>query len=66
MDIDWNILDSHLEGLGPLFGKKRRITFDIEFIFKEVTGNSPSTKGKRKKQSATKAQKLQKAANAGL
>ncbi|KAH8742463.1 hypothetical protein F5883DRAFT_610325 [Diaporthe sp. PMI_573] len=40
LDIDWNMLDSHMEGLGTLFSKKRRITFGIEFVFKEVTGDS--------------------------
>jgi hypothetical protein len=66
LDIDWNMLDSHLEGLGTLFGKKRRIIFGIEFIFKEVTGDFPLTKGKKKGQSAIFAQKLQRAADAGL
>lgn len=63
LDIDWNMLDSHMEGLGTLFSKKRRITFGIEFIFKEVTGDSSPTKGKKKGQSATEAQKLQRAAD---
>ncbi|KAH8761633.1 hypothetical protein F5883DRAFT_386422, partial [Diaporthe sp. PMI_573] len=46
--------------------RKRRITFGIEFVFKEVTGDSSSAKGKKKGQSATEAQKLQRAADAGL
>jgi hypothetical protein len=27
---------------GPLFSKKRRITFGIEFVFKKVSGDSSS------------------------
>jgi hypothetical protein len=38
----------------------------MEFIHKEVTCNSTMAKGKRKKKSATEAQKLQRAADAGL
>jgi hypothetical protein len=49
-----------------LFSKKRKIIFSIEFVYKEVTGDSTLAKGKKKKQSATAAQKLQRAADAGL
>lgn len=65
LEIDWDVLNSHVEGLGVLFGKRRKITFGIELIYKEVTGNSTATKSK-KGQSATEAQKLQRAADAGL
>ena len=66
LEINWQIVDEHLEGLGDLFSKGRKITFSIEFIFKEVTGDSTTAKGKEKKKSATEAQKLQRAADAGL
>jgi hypothetical protein len=44
-----------------LFSKGRKITFSIEFVYKEVTCNSTTIKGKKKKKkkkSATEAQKL--------
>ena len=44
-----------MEGLGALFSKKRKITFGIEFVYKEAPGNSLSARGKKKGQSATKA-----------
>jgi len=49
-----------------LFNKGRKITFNMEFVYKEVTGNTITAKGKKKKKSATEAQKLQRAADAGL
>ena len=66
-EIDWKIIDEHLEGLGNLFSKGRKITFSIEFVYKEVTGDSTTAKGKKKKKkSAMEAQKLQRAADASL
>ncbi|KAK1480547.1 hypothetical protein CCUS01_16205 [Colletotrichum cuscutae] len=65
LEIDWDILNSHVEGIGALFGKRRNITFGIDLIYEEVTGNSMATKSK-KGQSATEAQKFQRAADAGL
>ncbi|KAH8749367.1 hypothetical protein F5883DRAFT_695121 [Diaporthe sp. PMI_573] len=55
-----------MEGLGALFSKKKKIIFGIEFVFKEAPGDSSSPRGKKKGQSATEAQKLQRAADAGL
>jgi hypothetical protein len=49
-----------------LFRKGRKITFSIEFVYKEGSSDSTTAKGKKKKKSATKAQKLQRAANTGL
>ncbi|KAK4096624.1 hypothetical protein N658DRAFT_489813 [Parathielavia hyrcaniae] len=66
LEIDWNIVDSHMESLSGLFSKRKKITFSMEFIFKEVISDSAMTKGKKKKQSATETQKLQRAADAGL
>lgn len=66
LEINWQIVDKHLEGLGDLFSKGRKITFSIEFVYKEVIGDSTTAKGKKKKKSATEAQKLQRAADAGL
>ncbi|KAI9765131.1 MAG: hypothetical protein M1840_007838 [Geoglossum simile] len=65
LEINWQIIDEHLEGLGDLFSKGRKISFSIEFVYKEVTGDSTTAKGKKKK-SATEAQKLQRTADAGL
>lgn len=42
------------------------LTFSIEFVYKEVTGESTVAQGKVKKKSATEAQKTQRAAEAGL
>ncbi len=64
LEIDWKIADSHIEGLSALFSKRRKITLSMEFIYKEVAGESVA-KGKKKK-SATETQKLQRAADAGL
>ncbi|KAH8749590.1 hypothetical protein F5882DRAFT_310766, partial [Hyaloscypha sp. PMI_1271] len=51
------IINEYLEGLSNLFSKGRKITFSIEFIYKEVTSGSIIVKGKKKK-SAIEAQKL--------
>ena len=66
LEINWQEVDEHLEGLGDLFSKRRKIIFGIEFIYKEVTGDSTTAQGKKKKKSATETQKLQRAADAGL
>jgi hypothetical protein len=66
LEIDWQLVDKHLEGLGDLFSKGRKITFSMEFVYKEVTCESTTAEGKKKKKSATEAQKLQRAAEAGL
>lgn len=55
-----------MEGLGTLFSKRRKITINMELIYKEVASDSTMLKSKKKKQSATEAQKLQRAAEAGL
>ncbi|KAH6623189.1 hypothetical protein F5144DRAFT_623218 [Chaetomium tenue] len=65
LEIDWKMVDNHMESLSALFSKRRKITFSIEFVFKEVTSGSAMTKGKKNKQSATEAQKLQRATDAG-
>jgi hypothetical protein len=41
-----------------LFSKGRKITFSIEFVYKEDTCDSTTAKGKKKKKSTTEAQKL--------
>jgi hypothetical protein len=55
LEINWQILDKHLEGLGDLFSKGRKITFSIEFVYKEVTSDLITAKGKKKKKNATEA-----------
>ena len=66
LQIDWQMIDEHLEGLSGLFSMGRMITFSMEFVYKEVTSDSTTAKGKGKRKSATEAQKLQRAAAAGL
>ncbi|KAL0933509.1 uncharacterized protein CTRU02_212472 [Colletotrichum truncatum] len=66
LEIDWDTVNSHLEGLSDLFSKRRKITLRVELIFKEAIGDSAAVKSKKKGQSATEAQKLQRAADAGL
>jgi hypothetical protein len=60
------MVDKYLEDLGDLFSRGRKIIFNIEFIYKEIIGDAITAKGKKKKKSATEAQKLQRAADAGL
>jgi len=50
-----------------LFSKGQKITFSMEFVYKEVHCDSTIAKGKKKKKkSATEAQKLKRATDAGL
>jgi hypothetical protein len=49
-----------------LFSKGRKIIFSIEFVYKEVTSESTTVKGKKKKKNASEAQRLQRAAEASL
>jgi hypothetical protein len=51
-------VNKYLEGLSDLFSKGKKITFSIEFVYKEVTSDSTIAKGKKKKKSAIEAQKL--------
>lgn len=39
LEINWQIVNEHLDGLGDLFIKGRKITFSIKFVYKEVTGD---------------------------
>jgi hypothetical protein len=66
LEIDWQLVDEHLEGLSDLFSMGRKITFSMEFVYKGVTCDSTTAKGKKKKKSATEAQRLQRAADASL
>ena len=43
LEIDWQLVDEHLEGLSDLFSMGRKITFNIEFVYKEVTCDSTNT-----------------------
>ncbi|KAL5347584.1 hypothetical protein ACLOAV_006992 [Pseudogymnoascus australis] len=52
--INWQEVDNHREGLSDLFTKGRKIAFSMEFVYKEVTSDSTTAKGKKKKKSATK------------
>lgn len=50
------MINKHLEGLRDLFSKGRKIIFSIEFVYREVTSDSTTVKGKKRKKSATEAQ----------
>lgn len=64
--VDWDMVDDHLEGLGDLVRLGKKITVHIELVYKEESQLSAGSKRKGKKQSATEAQKAQRAAEAGL
>jgi hypothetical protein len=49
LEIDWQLVDKHLEGLGDLFSKGRKITFSMEFVYKEVTCESTTAKGRKRR-----------------
>ena len=49
-----------------MFSMGRKITLSIEFVYKEVACDTATGKGKKKKTSATEAQRLQRAAEASL
>jgi len=49
LGVDWQLVDDHLEGLGDLFSKGRKITVTMEFVYKEATCESTTVKGKKKK-----------------
>ncbi|PVH68670.1 hypothetical protein DL98DRAFT_564632 [Cadophora sp. DSE1049] len=66
LEIDWQQVDEHLEGLSDLFSMGRKIILSMEFVYKEVACDSATAKGKKKNKSATEAQRLQRAAEAGL
>ncbi|KAI4599592.1 hypothetical protein KJ359_001689 [Pestalotiopsis sp. 9143b] len=60
------MVDDHLEGLGDLVRLGKKITVHIELVYKEDGQPSAGAKRRGKKQSATEAQKAQRAAEAGL
>ncbi|CZR52126.1 uncharacterized protein PAC_02003 [Phialocephala subalpina] len=55
LEIDWQLVDEQLEGLSDLFSMGRKITLSMEFVYKEVTCDFITAKGKKKKKSAIKA-----------
>jgi len=55
LEINWQKVDKHLKGLGDLFSKKKKIIFDIEFVYKKVTSDFTTAKGKKKKKNVTEA-----------
>jgi hypothetical protein len=67
-EINWDMIDNHIEGLSDLVSKGKKITLSVELVYKEVTGEPGQSKRqkKTKKKSATEAQKAQRAADAGL
>lgn len=64
--MEWQQVDKYLEGLKDLFSIGRMITFSIKFVSKASLGGFATVKGKKKTKSATKAQRLQRAAKVGL
>jgi len=59
-------MDEYLEGFNDLFSKGRKIIFNIKFIYKKIIYDSTTAKGKKKKKSTIKVQKLQRTADADL
>jgi hypothetical protein len=55
LEINWQLVNKHLEGLSDLFSKGRKITFSMEFVYKEDTCDSTIAKGKKKKKCTTEA-----------
>lgn len=48
LEIDWEMVDNHVEGLSALFSKRGKITISTEFIYNEAAGE-PVAKGQKKK-----------------
>lgn len=65
-DVDWDVLDEHIEGLGDLFKRGRKVNLSMELVYKEVLTAATTVKGKAKGKSASETQKLQRLAEAGL
>lgn len=65
MSDDWQILNAHLEGLCDLFRKGKKY-IQQNFIYNEGISESTIAQDKKKKKSAPKVQKLQRAAEPGL
>jgi len=64
--MEWQQVDKYLEGLKDLFSIGRMMTLNIKFVSKASLGGFATVKGKKKTKSATKAQRLQRAAKVGL
>jgi hypothetical protein len=54
LEIEWQQVDEHLEGLSDLFNMGRKITLSMEFVYKEVASDSATAKGKKKKKARQK------------
>lgn len=58
-NINWEAIDTHLEGLRDLFKGGKKITLLMEFFYKEVVSESTAAKGTKKKKSRTEEQRAQ-------
>lgn len=70
-DVNWQMVDSHLEGLGTIFNKgekmTKRITLLMEFVYKEIVSDPAAAKGqKRKRKNDNEATKAEIAKDASL
>ncbi|KAH8800857.1 hypothetical protein F5884DRAFT_540987 [Xylogone sp. PMI_703] len=68
LDINWQLIDDHLEDFNDLFNKRRKITLNMEFVYKKITRDSITAKNKKKKKktTTTKTQKLQRTTKVSL
>ncbi|EJP61977.1 uncharacterized protein BBA_09025 [Beauveria bassiana ARSEF 2860] len=67
-NIRWSVIDQHLESLAILFNAGRKITFSLEFVYKEVTDQSATgaRSGKKKRKTQSEVQREKMAAESGL
>lgn len=58
-NINWETIDTHLEGLGGLFKGGKKITLLMELFYKEVIDEFTAAKGAKKKKSRSEEQRAQ-------
>ncbi|KAL7904523.1 hypothetical protein GGI35DRAFT_484431 [Trichoderma velutinum] len=58
-NINWEAIDTHLEGLGGLFAGGNKITLLKELFYKQVIDESTAAKEAKKKKSRTEEQRAQ-------
>ncbi|KAI9146746.1 hypothetical protein HJFPF1_13484 [Paramyrothecium foliicola] len=65
-NIDWEPIDTHVEGLGGFFSKGKKISLSVEFFYKEVVDASTAARTTRKRKTRTEDQRAQLDREAGL
>ncbi|KAI1839391.1 hypothetical protein JX266_014398, partial [Neoarthrinium moseri] len=66
MDINWDSLDNHIDGLSDLRNAGKKVVVQLELFYKNETDHTSTANRSNRKKSATEAQKAQMAAEAGL